>query len=56
MDLIYTLVLIYLAYRGLTWYQRLRAQVGSGSPKAPDSRVKDRQGRNEDYIDYEELD
>lgn len=53
MDLIVTLVLIYLAYRGYRWYSALQQQVQSGQGPQQEPIQK---GKEEDYIDYEEVD
>lgn len=52
MDLLLTLLLIYLAYRGYRWYSALQQQVqsGNGTPQDPIQA-----GSEEDYIDYEEV-
>ncbi|MEM6397377.1 MAG: hypothetical protein AAF741_13600 [Bacteroidota bacterium] len=54
MDLIITLVLIYVAYRTWKWYDGLKKQVGSG--KKPDPRVRPGQDPDTIDIDYEEID
>lgn len=54
MDLLLTLGLIYLAYRGYRWYDGMQQQVQSGD-NDPD-RVSPQEGREDDYIDYEEVD
>lgn len=53
MDLLLTLGLIYLAYRGYRWYNGLQQQVRSGD-RDP-NRVNPRDKREDDYIDYEEV-
>ncbi len=54
MDFIFTIVMIYLAYRGYQWYQRVQAQVKGGPPPNPniDGTVPE---DRDDYIDYEEV-
>lgn len=52
MDLIVTLVMIYLAYRGYRWYSGLQKQVQSGQGNINDPIQK---RSEEDYIDYEEV-
>ena len=52
MDLIITLLLNYLAYRGYHWYNGLQQQVRSGESASNDAIHK---GKEEDYIDYEEV-
>lgn len=53
MDLLITLGLIYLAYRGYRWYNNVQeqARVGGTRPpgQAPEGSAPD------DYIDYEEI-
>jgi len=60
MDLLITLVLIYVAYRGYRWYANLQEQVNAGRNRDP-FRVSgepdtDQRRNDEDYIDYEEVD
>ena len=52
MDLLFSLVVIYLAYRGYRWYNGLQQQVQSGQGQVNDPIQK---GAEEDYIDYEEV-
>ncbi|MEL6357142.1 MAG: hypothetical protein AAFQ37_09455 [Bacteroidota bacterium] len=58
MDLLFTLLLIYLAYRGYRWYSRLQQQVSAGKddPFRVDQNRKSRSDWDEEYIDYEEID
>lgn len=53
MDLLLTLGMIYLAYLGFRWYSRLQQQVQAGQDDP--SRVDPQRGKEEDYIDYEEV-
>ena len=61
MDLIWTLVVVYLAYRGYKWYQTLQSQVkGADRPPRMDldeevPAAHPRPGDEDDYIEYEEL-
>lgn len=53
MDLLLTLGLIYLAYRGYRWYSGLQNQVQAGDSYPENDPIQ--KGREEDYIDYEEV-
>lgn len=59
MDILITLALVYLAYRGYNWYTTMQARI-----KNPDIREVDDEafvhpnpepGAEDDYIDYEEI-
>ena len=57
-DLVLTIFLIWAAYRGYQWYQRVQGKVGPG--RRPHEKLHDRPGEAEpeerdDYIDYEEV-
>ena len=61
MDIIWTIVLVYVAYRGYQWYQGIQAQVSGG--KRPSEVPADdldppptpQPGDEDDYIEYEEI-
>ena len=60
MDLILTILLIYLAYRGYNWYTRLQDQVKAGPP--PDQKIRGEEEvidityeEDDDYIDFEDV-
>ena len=62
MDFLFTLVLVYLAYRGYQWYQNVQAQVhGAQRPPEVDADAdfhhpaQPQPGDEDDYIDYEEV-
>jgi len=62
MDIIITIALVYLAYRGYTWYTNLQAQVRGGDDirevREEDLNINatpEQPGRESDYIDYEEV-
>ncbi len=59
MDLIWTIVLVYLAYRGYQWYNGLQAQVKGGDrPPQVDADFEPphpHPGDEDDYIEYEEV-
>ncbi|SEQ86903.1 hypothetical protein [Neolewinella agarilytica] len=60
MDLIITIALVYLAYRGYQWYSAMQAQVNQGPPPPPrvdddTVEISDQPDNDTDYIDYEEL-
>lgn len=68
MDILITIGLVYLAYRGYSWYNALQEQVKSDKPlrEVPeedeedtldDISIKDTPQplRDDDYIDYEEV-
>lgn len=59
MDILITLALVYFAYRGYNWYTAMQARS-----KDPEIRDVDEEafinpnpesGRDDDYIDYEEI-
>ncbi|WP_168797663.1 hypothetical protein [Neolewinella litorea] len=54
MDFIFTIALIYFAYRGYQWYSRMQQQVGRG-PKPHDKIDITPDEERDDYIDYEEV-
>jgi hypothetical protein len=56
MDFIFTLVAIYLAYRGYQWYTNIQGRVESGRDRRPplDPRPEEPED-NDDFIDYEEV-
>ncbi|MBC6996348.1 hypothetical protein QWY85_20035 [Neolewinella lacunae] len=60
MDTIITLLLIYAAYRGYKWYSAVQERVNAGPPPHPgvgdetNGKTNNR-GREDDYIEYEEL-
>lgn len=58
-DLLLTLVVVYLGYRGYSWYTNMQEQIKSGN--RPPGQVGhdqpiDRRPADDDYIDYEEVD
>ena len=60
-DLVLTILLIIVAYKGYQWYTKLQAQVKAG-PKPPpevepdlDLSAHPQPGDENDYIDYEEI-
>lgn len=62
-DLILTLVVVYLGYRGYSWYTNIQEQIKSGQKppnkvdaNAPTGHRRDNDDDNDDYIDYEEVD
>jgi len=62
MDIIITIALVYLAYRGYSWYTNMQKQV-RGNDGIREVREEDfdinatpeQPGRESDYIDYEEV-
>ena len=58
-DLLITLVVVYLGYRGYTWYTKMQEQIKAGQ-RPPDQVGRDRptgsRPKDDDYIDYEEVD
>ena len=58
-DLVLTIFLLWAAYRGYQWYQRVQGQVGPG--RRPSDKLHDRPEaepepeERDDYIDYEEV-
>lgn len=59
MDIIITIALVYLAYRGYSWYTGMQKQV-QGGENLREVREEDfdnapAPGREDDYIDYEEI-
>ncbi|WP_157976301.1 hypothetical protein [Lewinella sp. IMCC34191] len=54
-DLFLTIALIWFAYRGYQWYQRMQGQVGPG--RKPHDKLHDmpEPEDRDDYIDYEEV-
>lgn len=55
-DLLLTLVLVYLVYRGYAWYYRLQQQVKAGPQRPPIINTPPpSQPEQDDYIDYEEV-
>ncbi len=56
MDFIFTIALIYFAYRGYRWYQHLQAQVGPGPKRKPNDKIDiTPEEEHDDYVDYEEV-
>jgi hypothetical protein len=56
MDFIFTLVAIYLAYRGYQWYTNVQRQVKGPKRRPPlDITPEEREEDNDDFIDYEEV-
>ena len=58
MDIIVTVALIYLAYRGYTWYTSMQERVRSGPPPPTyldDESFPTPEEDEGDYIDYEEV-
>jgi uncharacterized membrane protein YebE (DUF533 family) len=59
MDILITIALVYLAYRGYQWYTNIQKQVNG--PKRPREVREDdfantpQPGNEDDYIDYEEV-
>jgi len=61
MDILITIALVYLAYRGYQWYTNIQEQVNG--PKQPREVREDefaanpppQPGSEDDYIDYEEI-
>jgi len=59
MDIIITIALVYLAYRGYSWYTNLQKQVrgadGIREVREEDFDAAPASGSEDDYIDYEEV-
>lgn len=62
MDILITIALVYLAYRGYQWYTNIQNQV-SGPGRHREVREDDfaanpppQPGSEDDYIEYEEVD
>jgi hypothetical protein len=58
-DLILTLVVVYLGYRGYSWYANMQEQVKSGQQpphQVGNDQPTDHRPKDDDYIDYEEVD
>lgn len=59
MDIIITIALVYLAYRGYSWYTSMQKQVKGGDDirevREEDLDDAPASGREDDYIDYEEI-
>ncbi len=55
MDLLVTLVFIYLAYRGYRWYSNLQQQVESGTEEPFRVERNPPSNHEDEYIDYEEI-
>lgn len=57
MDLIITLLLVYVAYRGYRWYSRLQEGIAPGPPpgRTIDVTPPPPAAEDDDYIDYEEV-
>ena len=59
MDIIITIALVYLAYRGYSWYNNLQKQVrgadGIREVREEDLEAAAPSGNEDDYIDYEEI-
>ena len=53
-DLLLTIALIWFAYRGYQWYQRMQTQVGPGRKPHDKIDITPPEERD-DYIDYEEV-
>ena len=53
-DLLLTIFLIWAAYRGYHWYQRMQSRVGPGR-KPHDKLDITPEEERDDYIDYEEI-
>lgn len=54
-DLLLTIALIWFAYRGYQWYQRVQGRMGPG--RKPHDKLHDmpQPEERDDYIDYEEI-
>jgi hypothetical protein len=61
MDIIITIALVYLAYRGYSWYTSMQQQVRGGDnirevrEEDIDTDAGRASGGDDDYIDYEEI-
>lgn len=55
MDFIFTLVTIYLAYRGYQWYTTMQKQVKAGPPPNRNIDITPEEEERDDYVDYEEV-
>lgn len=54
MDFIFTIALIYFAYRGYQWYTNMQKQVKPGPP--PNDKIDiTPDEEHDDYVDYEEV-
>lgn len=59
MDILITLALVYLAYRGYNWYAAIQARIKDSDIREVDEEVfikpNPEPGKDDDYIDYEEV-
>jgi hypothetical protein len=60
MDILITIALIYLAYRGYSWYASLQEQIKGSTPReVEDEEIvinpNPQPGSEDDFIDYEEI-
>ncbi|MBB4078788.1 uncharacterized membrane protein YebE (DUF533 family) [Lewinella aquimaris] len=55
MDFIFTIALIYFAYRGYRWYTHVQQQVRQGPKRPPNIDITPEEEERDDYIDYEEV-
>lgn len=54
MDFLFTIALIYFAYRGYQWYTNTQKKVRQGPPPDPTIDITPDE-EHDDYVDYEEV-